>query len=348
MTRLPATLSSRVGIAVTLVALALPGSFTACAKTEAPQASGGQGAGARKLQIVATTGMVADLARQLGGDQVEVVALMGPGVDPHLYKARAGDVDRMLRADVVLYNGLHLEGAMGEVFAKIGTMGGDIRVAAVGDALSPKSLMGHGEGKSHDPHIWFDVSLWRQTIPLVKDTLAAAAPGLAETFEANARRYGATLDALHQEILAAVASIPKGQRVLITAHDAFEYFGRAYGLEVRGLQGISTSSEAGAGDVRDLATFIVERRVAAIFVESSVSPRTIEAVKEAVRARGFQVRIGGELYSDALGTAGGPAADYVGMVRSNTAVIVEALGGVAVTTEGGASAPTSPGSGATP
>lgn len=280
-----------------------------------------------RLNVVATTGQVADLVRQVGGGRVTVTALMGPGVDPHLYKASAGDVERLRQADLIVYHGLHLEAKMGDVLARLGAHRPTLAVAEslpVDRLLSPPEFAG-----AHDPHVWFDAPLWRLTVAPVAARLAALDPAHAEEYRERAGAYEAALDRLDADLRATFATIPAGQRVLITAHDAFGYFGRAYGFEVRGLQGISTATEAGTADVQTLAAFIAERRLPAIFVETSVSPRAIEAVREAVRARGFAVRVGGALYSDALGDAGTPAATYEGMMRHNAATIVAALRGEA-------------------
>lgn len=292
-------------------------------------AAGCNGAGERRrdgpLNVVATTGMVADAAARIGGDRVRVVGLMGPGVDPHLYKASEGDVRRLQEADLVLYNGLHLEAKMGEVLGRLGA----IRPArAVASAVDPADLQATpGYAGAHDPHIWFDVRLWRDAVAAVGEALAAADPQGAAGYRRRLDDYRAELDSLDAWVRRRVATVPPSSRVLATAHDAFGYFGRAYGLEVRGLQGTSTATEAGTRDVQDLAAFLADRRVPAVFVESSVPPRAIEALRAAVRARGHDVRIGGSLYSDALGDPGGPAATYVGMVRANVTTIVEALGG---------------------
>jgi manganese/zinc/iron transport system substrate-binding protein len=287
----------------------------------------GQGAGGdlsqRTVRAVATTGMVADVVQNIGGERVEVTALMGPGVDPHLYKASAGDVERLQAADVVFYNGLHLEAAMGEVLER---MAGRARTVAVAEGIDPAQLLASDTyADQHDPHVWFDVRLWQKAAERVRDTFVEIDPASAEVYRANAERYLGELDALHSYVLERAESVPAEQRVLITAHDAFRYFGRAYGFDVRGLQGISTASEAGAADVQDLAEFIATREIRAVFVESSVPQRTIEAVQAAVAARGFEVAIGGELFSDAMDAPGTPTGTYIGMVRHNIDTIVGAL-----------------------
>lgn len=276
-----------------------------------------------RLPVVATTGMVADVVRQVGGDQVRVEGLMGPGIDPHLYKASEGDVRRLWRARIVLYNGLHLEARMADVLAR---MSERTPTVAVAEAIDPRRLLSPaGYEGSHDPHVWFDVALWREVVAPVRDALSQVDPARADDYARNAAAYLEKLEALDAYVRARAAEVPVENRVLVTAHDAFHYFGEAYGFEVRGLQGISTASEAGAADVQALANLIAERRIPAIFVESSVPLRTIEAVRAAVRARGFDVAVGGQLYSDALGAPDSPAASYTGMVRHNIDTIVEAL-----------------------
>lgn len=278
----------------------------------------------RKLKIVTTTGMIADLATNVGGEWVEVEALMGPGVDPHLYKASEGDVRRMSSADIILYNGLHLEGAMSEVFER---MSSRIPAVAVTEGIDRAELAAPPEFEgNYDPHVWFDVTLWMDALETVRATLVAHDSTHAAIYNTNADRYRDSLLALHNYVLQAAQTIPESQRVLITAHDAFHYFGNAYGFEVRGLQGISTVTEAGTADVQSLAEFIATRRIPAIFIESSVPTRSIEAVQAAVRSRGFEVKIGGELFSDAMGSPGTPEGTYLGMVRHNIDVIVSALG----------------------
>ena len=288
----------------------------ACAPPEPPEEEG-------RLHVVTTIGMIADVVKNVGGPHVRVTGLMGPGVDPHLYKASEGDVRRLFRADVVFYGGLHLEAKMGEVLEE---MGGRTRVRAVTDAIPRDTLLAPPEFKgAHDPHVWFDVGMWEMTVDVVARTLAEADPPHATDFRANATRYRAELVELDRYVRAQAARVPADRRVLITAHDAFNYFGRAYGFQVRGLQGISTAAEAGTADVQALAQFIADRRIPAIFVESSIPRRTIEAVQEAVAARGYTVRIGGSLYSDAMGNPGTPDGTYVGMVRHNIDTIVGAL-----------------------
>ena len=275
----------------------------------------------RDVRVVATTSMIADLARQIGGDRVAVEGLMGPGIDPHLYKAKESDVERMTRADLILYNGLDLEGKMADVLERMGP-----RAYAVTETVPPDTLLTPPEFEgSPDPHLWMDVGLWREVARATAERLAELDPAHAPGYRARAETYLARLDSLDGYVRARMAEVPEGQRVLVTAHDAFNYFGRAYGFDVRGLQGISTATEAGTADVQRLARFVAEREIPAMFVESSVPPRSIEAVREAVRARGFDVEIGGNLYSDALGGSGSGAETYEAMIRHNADTIAAAL-----------------------
>jgi manganese/zinc/iron transport system substrate-binding protein len=278
----------------------------------------------RRVRVVATTGMVADAARNVGGDRVKVTALMGPGVDPHLYRPSARDVDTLGRADVVLYGGLALEGRMGELFARLPRSG--TPAYAVADGIDPSRLMAPPHFEGHpDPHVWFDVGLWAEAVAEVAERLSALDPASAATYRVNAEGYLTALGELDSYARARAAEVPAGSRVLITAHDAFGYFGRAYGFEVRGLQGTSTATEAGAGDVVRLADFLCERQVRAVFIESSIPRGTIDAVQQAASARGCRVDVGGQLFSDALGESGTPEGTYLGMVRHNVDTIVDAL-----------------------
>jgi manganese/zinc/iron transport system substrate-binding protein len=306
--------------------LVLVAAATLLAGACAPASTDSRPLAERPVRIVATTSLVADLARQIGGDRVEVHGLMGPGVDPHLYRARESDVQRMVGADLILYNGLHLEGKMGDVLEQM--RGRGVAVAAVAEAI-PDSLLLSADGGNGvaDPHVWMDVARWAHAARAAADALAALDPTHADAYRARAAAYRARLDTLDAEVRDRIASLPPARRVLVTAHDAFTYFGDAYGVDVRGLQGISTAAEAGTADVRALADFVAERGVPALFVESSVPPRSIEAVLAAIQARGAEVRLGGSLYSDALGDAASGADTYEGMIRHNVTTIVDALGG---------------------
>jgi manganese/zinc/iron transport system substrate-binding protein len=301
--------------AALLLGLSAPG-IGACAGGGAAEPDG-------RLQVVATTGMIADAATRIGGPHVRVEGLMGPGVDPHLYRASAGDVRRLARADVVLYNGLHLEAAMGEVLEE---MGRRRTTVAIADSLDPDRLLASPDFVgSRDPHVWFDVGLWADAVSQVTRALVVADPEHAAEYEERGAELDRELRELDAWVRRRVAVVPPERRVLVTAHDAFGYFGRAYGFEVRGLQGISTAAEAGTADVQGLAAEITRRRIPSIFVETSIPRRTIEAVQAAVRSRGFEVGIGAPLYSDALGSAGTPEATYEGMVRYNVEAIVNGL-----------------------
>jgi len=282
--------------------------------------------GEQKLQVVATTTIVGDLVRTIGGDDVRVETLMGPGIDPHLYKASAGDVRRMSSAAVVFYSGLHLEGKMTDVLEGMNDRG--IRTVPVAECIPEDRLISlHSFAGLHDPHVWFDVELWAATVDCVVRALIELNPDGAEVYDANAEAYLDELATLDAWVRERAAELPPDRRVLVTAHDAFAYFGRAYGFEVHGLLGVSTASETGTSDVQQLADFIAERRIPAVFVETSVPPRYVEALQEAVASRGFDVRIGGSLFSDSLGDMKTPEGTYQGTVRANVNTIVDALQG---------------------
>jgi len=287
------------------------------------QAAGSHSNQAGVLRIVATTGQIGDAVKNVGGEHVQVHVLMGPGVDPHLFVASEGDVNRLQQADVIFYNGLFLEAQMADVLRRIGERKPGVAVA---EQIDPDLLLPWAEYSGEfDPHVWFDVTLWMRVVEAIRDTLIEADAANAAAYRANTDAYLQELAELHAYVQQRAAEIPTAQRVLITAHDAFHYFGRAYGFEVRGLQGISTAAEAGAADVRDLADFIVARKIPAIFVETSVPVRTVEAVQAAVANRGYSVSIGGELYSDALGDEASGGATYADMVRHNIDAIANAL-----------------------
>jgi manganese/zinc/iron transport system substrate-binding protein len=294
-------------------------------REDGTEAAGPGDLSGRKIRVVATTGMVAELAERVGGERVEVKGLMGPGVDPHLYKASEGDVIRLASADLVVYNGLHLEGKMSEIFERIR---GRIRTVAVTDGIDRGELLRPPEFQgAYDPHVWFDVTLWMDAAKAVERAFAELDPAHAGLYRENGTRYRERLGELDRYVRERAATVPSRRRVLITAHDAFNYFGRAYGFRVSGLQGISTVAEAGAADIQALARLIVENGIPAVFVETSVPPRYVEALQEAVAARGFRVKIGGSLFSDAMGDPGAPEGTYIGMVRHNIDTIVSALAG---------------------
>lgn len=267
--------------------------------------------------------MIKDAVTNVVGNHGEVIALIGPGVDPHLYKASQGDLDKLTNADIIFYNGLHLEGKMGEVLEKLGKIKTVIEISKD----IPDSLLRTAPGfaSAHDPHIWFNVRIWKYAVGTIQKELSARYPELDSVFLNNSSNHLGQLDSLHQEVITKLKEIPTSQRVLITAHDAFGYFGDAYQIEVRGLQGISTLSEFGLRDVTDLVNFISNRKIKAIFVESSVSPKSIEAVVEGCRKKNWNVTIGGTLYSDAMGAWNTPEGTYIGMVRANVNTITKAL-----------------------
>ena len=277
-----------------------------------------------KLKVVTTTTMVTDLLTQLAGNKIELNGLMGPGVDPHLYKASEGDVAKLFNADIIFYNGLHLEGKMVEIFEKMQEQGK--HTFAVAEAIPESDLITVDASSSHhDPHIWFSVSNWKLVASYVTQQLIKRDQKNLDYYDANLKKYLSELEKLSEFNIEKIAQVPDAKRVLITAHDAFEYFGREYGFEVKGLQGISTVSEAGAADVKNLANFIAERKIPALFIESSVPHRNIEALQAAVESRGFDVKIGGELFSDALGSAGTTEGTYIGMYKHNMSTISDAL-----------------------
>ncbi|MDW4498397.1 zinc ABC transporter substrate-binding protein [Sulfitobacter sp. D35] len=276
------------------------------------------------LDVVATTGMIADAAMRIGGTRANVRALMGPGVDPHSYRQTRSDIVAMTRADLVLWHGLYLEAQMEQFLADLGRKR---EVVAVADALPEDLLLSHADyAGRHDPHVWMVPTLWAQVLEGIPDLLAAQRPEAAEDFAANWAAHKtelAELDSYGSDVL---SRVPEGQRVLLTAHDAFGYFGRAYGFEVIGIQGISTESEAGLNRIGELVDLLVERGIRAVFVESSVSDRNIRALVEGAGARGHEVGIGGELFSDAMGVPGTYEGTYLGMIDHNVTVIAGALG----------------------
>ncbi|MFW6346733.1 MAG: metal ABC transporter solute-binding protein, Zn/Mn family [Halomonas sp.] len=280
-----------------------------------------------RLQLVATTGMVADVLREVGGDRVEVRGLMGPGVDPHLYRQTRGDITAMTRADAVFWNGLYLEVQLESFLARLA----DRRpVIAVGEAVPREArLADEAYPDQPDPHVWMDPSRWRFAVEAIRDALIELDPEHANTFDERAAAYIEELEALDAYAREVLESVPESARVLVTAHDAFGYFGDAYGFEVMGIQGFSTESEAGLARIESLVELLVEREIAALFVETSVSDRNIRALVEGAEARGHEVRIGGELFSDAMGPADSYEGSWLGMFDHNVTLIARALGGEA-------------------
>lgn len=277
-----------------------------------------------KLKVVTTTTMITDMLTAVGGENIEVQGLMGSGVDPHLYKASEGDLSKLINANIIFYNGLHLEGKLEDIFEKMHQRGKN--TIAISDCLDKKELIvSENFVSNYDPHIWFNIDYWIACTTYVANQLATADAKNASIYQANATTYIQELKKLQNETLGLVSTLPAEQRVLITAHDAFNYFGKAYDFEVLGLQGLSTATEAGVQDVQNLAKVIIAKNVKAIFVESSVPKRTVEALQAAVNAKGYQVKIGGELYSDALGTKNTTEGTYIGMYRHNVSTIVNAL-----------------------
>ncbi|MBX9654799.1 zinc ABC transporter substrate-binding protein [bacterium] len=277
--------------------------------------------GSYPIKVVVSTGMVGDIVREVGGDKVEVFQLMGEGVDPHLYKASPGDIDKLDNADFIMFSGLHLEGKLSEILERLNRRK---PTHAVADTLDKSKLLADPDGIV-DPHIWFDVQLWRSGVAGVAETLGKFDRKNKEYYTANAAKYEAKLDALDKDVTEKLKQVPDNQRVLVTAHDAFGYFARAYGLKVRSIQGISTDAEAGLREINDLVQFICDNKINAVFVESTISGRNVRSLIEGCKAKGHEVVIGGELYSDALGKAGSPEGDYIGMVRHNVDVLVNSL-----------------------
>jgi manganese/zinc/iron transport system substrate-binding protein len=309
----------------TTLAGCLVAALTACGPVQAGGAPDPREIATREIKVVTTIGQIGDVVRNIAGDRVDLVELMGPGIDPHLYRASEGDVVSLADADIVFYNGLHLEAKMADVFEK---MRGSVTTVAVTDEIDRDELLNPPEFEgAYDPHVWFDVSKWMSVTEVIRDSFVDIDPEHAELYEDNARDYVAELEELDRYVAERAQLVLEEKRVLITAHDAFNYFGEAYHFEVRGLQGISTASETGTADLSGLADFIVEREIPAIFVETSVPQRFVEALREAVAARGSEVSIGGSLYSDAMGDAGTPEGTYIGMVRHNIDTIVAGLAG---------------------
>ena len=279
-------------------------------------------------KVVATTSQVADLVRNVVGDAAKVTGLLGEGVDPHLYKLTRSDIGQLTQADIIFYNGLLLEGKMTDALIRIASSGKP--VVAVTEKLGEEFLLApEGFEGQFDPHVWMDVTAWMRAVDVVRDRMTEFRPAAAERFNANAAHYLEQLNALDAYARETLAQVPEASRVLITAHDAFNYFGRAYGFDVIGIQGISTESEAGLRRIEELVKLLVDRKISAVFVETTVSDRNVRALIEGAKARGHVVRIGGELYSDAMGPPGTYEGTYIGMVDHNVTTIARALGGKA-------------------
>lgn len=277
-----------------------------------------------KFHIVTTTSMITDLVKNIGGDKVEVEGLMGAGVDPHLYKASEGDVSKLSQANMIFYNGLHLEGKLVEVFEKMESQ--QIKTIAIADAIDKNDLIASALfASNYDPHIWFNVENWEKATVYVAEQLSAAIPENKAFFTANAEKYLAQLKTLQQELDTEINTLPEDKRRLVTAHDAFNYFGKAFKFDVLGLQGLSTATEAGVQDVQKTAAYIIDHKVKAVFIESSVPRRTVEALQAAVNSKNHNVVIGGTLFSDALGNPNTPEGTYIGMFKFNVHTIVTSL-----------------------
>lgn len=284
-------------------------------------------AGAFPMKVVCTTGPVAEIAQRVGGELVEIEALMGPGVDPHLYSPVASDVRKLSAADVIFYNGLHLEGRMADLFVQMARSKATFAVTEGLQTRKDKRLREPSEFAGlYDPHVWHDPLIWSDCVGDVAEMLASFDPPHADTYRKNAAAYQAELKELDKSVREQLESIPKDRRVLVTAHDAFGYFGKTYDIEVAALKGVSTEDEKDLKHQEEVIQLIVSRRIPAIFVESAVAPKTVKALVEPCRALGWDVKIGGSLYADALGPAGSPDADYAGMIRANVKTIVTALG----------------------
>lgn len=278
----------------------------------------------QKIRVVATTTMIADLVKNIGGERIELKGLMKAGVDPHLYKATEGDINLLLSADVVFYNGLHLEGKLVELFEKMNKRGSNI--FAISDGIDKSLWIRSDEfANNYDPHIWFDIGIWKKSAEYVSKKISDIDSSNKDYYYNNLKKYLNELDSAEKVIKQKVNELTKERRILITAHDAFNYFGRAYDFEVRGLQGISTLSEASVFDVQNLANFIIEKNIKAIFVESSVPIKNIEALRQSVKSKGKEIKIGGELYSDSLGNIDSPEGTYIGMMIYNVNTIINSL-----------------------
>lgn len=307
----------RLIIAIVFLTLTVIGA-TACGQASDSGAEKG------KLTITTTTGMITDIVKNVGGEHVAVSGLMGAGIDPHLYKASQGDVSKLDNADIIFYNGLHLEGKMAEMFEKLEKRKPTVAVSSYLTEEQLHEAPGQGQGM-HDPHIWFNVKLWISATEVVSDTLVEKDAAHGDDYKAAAAAYIKKLEELDDYAREQIASIPEASRILVTAHDAFGYFGEAYGLTVTGLQGMNTMSEYGSKDVSKLRDYLVEKKIKAVFIESSVPKKSIESVIEGARQLGHEVKIGGELFSDAMGDEGTVEGTYIGMVRHNVDIIVAAL-----------------------
>jgi len=292
---------------------------SACGNSNESQVSEG------KVKVTTTVGMITDVVKQVGGEHVVVTGLMKAGVDPHLYKASQGDIRKLDKADIIFYNGLHLEGKMVEIFEKMAKKKTTVAVSDNIDRATLRTGAQNGMDAEYDPHIWFNVKHWMKATEAIRDTLVKHDPDHAVDYQKNAEFYLQQLQELNNEVAQKITTIPETSRILVTAHDAFGYFGDEYGLKVMALQGMSTASEAGTKDVTDLRDFLVENKIKAVFIESSVPRKAIDAVIQGAKQKGHEVLIGGKLFSDAMGEEGTTEGTYIGMVRYNVETIVAAL-----------------------
>ncbi|MFD2627449.1 metal ABC transporter solute-binding protein, Zn/Mn family [Oceanobacillus kapialis] len=294
--------------------------FIVGCSSDAEDAGGSEG---EPIKVVTTIAQIGDITAEVGGDAVEVESIMGPGVDPHLYDAVQGDIQKLNDADIIFYNGLHLEGQMGEIFEE---MEQEKPTVAVAESIPEEDLLADPASPDvSDPHVWFDISLWKKATETVRDELIKLDPDNEAVYNENTTAYLSKLDELETYANEQFEQIPEESRVLVTAHDAFNYFGEAYGFDVIGLQGLSTESDYSVSDVQEIIDTLVERNIKGVFVESSVSERSINAVVEGAKEEGHEVSIGGELYSDAMGEEGTEEGTYIGMFRHNVDTIVASL-----------------------
>ncbi|CAM4287109.1 zinc ABC transporter substrate-binding protein [Paenibacillus alkaliterrae] len=313
-------LYKKTGFFVSALVLALSLVISACTSNQENSDNKTLG---EKINVVTTIAQIADPISVIGGDRVNVQSLMGPGIDPHLYNATQGDIQKLENGDVIFYSGLNLEANMVKVFEEIGK---NKPVLAIGEAISNDKLLNDEEGAT-DPHVWFDIDLWKQALGTATEELKKVSKDDAAYFEANKKKYFEELDKLKKEAKEKLTQIPNEKRVLVTAHDAFGYFGRMQDIQVVGLQGLSTEDEIGLSDIDDTINTLVKYKVPAVFVESSINPASINAVIEGAKKKGLNVKLGGELYSDAMGDAGTKEGTYLGMYRHNVDTIFKALSG---------------------
>ncbi|RFB14868.1 manganese transporter [Bacillus sp. HNG] len=308
----------KTGFSLFILGLAIIVSLMGCASSETQT---NEESTNEAIQIVTTIAQIGQPMQIIGGDRVEVISLMGPGVDPHLYQATQGDISKLQNADMILYSGLNLEGRMGEIFEKLKE---SKRILAIGESVDKDRLL-KDAGGAIDPHIWFDLDLWKDALESATEELKQYSPEDADYFEQNKQTYFTKIDELKAEAISKMSSIPKEQRVLVTAHDAFGYFGRMYDIEVVGLQGLSTEDEVGLSDIQSTVDLLFEKKVPSVFVESSINQNSIKAVIEGAAKKGLDVKLGGELFSDAMGKAGTEEGTYLGMYRHNVNTVYDGL-----------------------